>query len=91
MNDGSCVRLRAYWRNHVWSYYFVADQTHDGRPLRLLVLVDEYPRDCLAIVGDPRSQSADVLGLLGDLFVERPSIFVLTTARSSPRIWCVNG
>ena len=39
LNDGSCVRLRACWRNHVWSYDFVSERTQDGRPLRLLVVV----------------------------------------------------
>lgn len=71
LNDGSCVRLRACWRNHVWSYDFVADQTHDGRRLRLLVVVDEYTRECLAIKVERRLQSVDVLEVLGDLFVER--------------------
>ena len=71
LNDGSCVRLRACWRNHVWSYDFVSERTHDGRPLRLLVVVDEYTRECLAIVVERRLQSVHVLELLGDLFVER--------------------
>ena len=71
LNDGSCVRLRACWRNHVWSYDFVSERTHDGRPLRLLVIVDEYTRECLAIVVERRLQSVHVLELLGDLFVER--------------------
>src|SRR5262249_1816928 len=29
--DGSCIRLRPEHRNHVWSYDFVEDRTHDGR------------------------------------------------------------
>jgi transposase InsO family protein len=49
----------------------VKDQTHDGRPLRLLVVVDEYTRECLAIVVERQLQSVHVLELLGDLFVER--------------------
>src|SRR5499425_3162468 len=48
-NDGSCVRLRPERANHVWSYDFVSARTHDGRMLRLLVLIDEYTRECLAI------------------------------------------
>lgn len=40
--DGSCLRLRPAYRNHVWSYDFVADRTHDGRPLRILNIIDEY-------------------------------------------------
>ncbi len=49
LGDGSCIRLRAQHRNHVWSYDFVADRTHDGRPLRMLTMVDEHTRECLAI------------------------------------------
>ena len=48
-NDGSCVRLRPERANHVWSYDFVSAMTHDGRTLRMLVLIDEYTRECLAI------------------------------------------
>jgi putative transposase len=43
-NDGSCVRLRPQQPNHVWAYDFVKAMTHDGRSLRLLVLLDEYTR-----------------------------------------------
>ena len=39
-----CGSQRARWRNHVWPYDFVAGQTHDGRGLRLPVVVDEYTR-----------------------------------------------
>jgi len=48
--DGYCIRLRPERRNHVWAYDFVAEKTHDGRPLKLLTVVDEYTRECLAIV-----------------------------------------
>ena len=41
LNDGSCLRLRPCWRDHVWAYDFVADRTHDGRPLKILTVVDE--------------------------------------------------
>ena len=40
--DGSCIRKRLEYRHHVWSYDFVMDRTHDGGPLKLLVVVDEY-------------------------------------------------
>ena len=53
-NDGSCVRLQPERANHVWSYDFVKAMTNDGRTLRLLVLIDEYTRECL---GDPRGQT----------------------------------
>ena len=51
LNNGSCVRLRARnGCNHVWSYDFVSAMTHDGGTLRLLVPLDEYTRECLAIL-----------------------------------------
>jgi putative transposase len=49
LNDGSCLRLRPERANHVWSYDFVSAMTHDGRTLRMLTLIDEYTRECLAI------------------------------------------
>ncbi|SVD89313.1 uncharacterized protein METZ01_LOCUS442167, partial [marine metagenome] len=39
--------MRPLFKDHVWSYDFVADRTHDGRPLRILTLIDEYSRECL--------------------------------------------
>ena len=50
LNDGSCVRLRPEYPNHVWSYDFMQDRTHDGRPFRILNGMDEYTRECLATV-----------------------------------------
>jgi len=71
LNDGSCVRLRPLHRDHVWSYDFVEDRTSDGRKLRLLTMVDEYTRECLAIDVERRLRSHDVLHRLGELFLER--------------------
>jgi transposase InsO family protein len=71
LNDGSCVRLRPERPNHVWSYDFVFDRTHDGRPLKMLTIMDEYTRECLSIDVDRRLVSDDVLYRLGRLFVER--------------------
>lgn len=48
-NDGSCIRLRPQHRDHVWSYDFVFSRTHDGRPIRMLTMIDEFTRECLAI------------------------------------------
>jgi putative transposase len=67
--DGSCLRLRPAYRHHVWSYDFVADRTHDGRPLRILNILDEYTRECLASVVARRIRSQDVLLILADLFL----------------------
>ena len=71
LNDGSCVRLRAEHANHVWSYDFVFDRTHDGRPIRMLTIVDEWTRECLAIDVGRRLNSQNVLDRLADLFVQR--------------------
>lgn len=68
-NDGSCIWLRPEHKNHVWSYDFVATRTHDGRPLRLLTVLDEYTRECLAIVVARRLRSDDVIACLAHLFV----------------------
>ncbi len=70
-NDGSCVRRRAEHRNHVWSYDFVFDRTQDGRPLRMLTMVDEFTRECLAIDVGRHYRSEHVLDRLAELFVER--------------------
>jgi len=71
LNDGSCVRLRAAHKNHVWSYDFVHERTHDGRAFRLLTLLDEYTRECLAIEVQRQMNHHDVLDLLAELFVDR--------------------
>jgi putative transposase len=71
LNDGSCVRLRPERANHVWSYDFVSARTHDGRMLRLLVLIDEYTRECLAIRVARRLGSYEVIETLADVMVWR--------------------
>ena len=71
LNDGSCVRRRPERPNHVWAYDFCADRTHDGRPLRLLVVVDEFTRECLSIDVGRKLKSDDVLARLTELFVQR--------------------
>ena len=48
LNDGSCIRLRPEYPNHVWSYDFVEDRTHNGRRFRMLNVIDEFTRECLA-------------------------------------------
>ena len=49
LTDGSCIRLRPEHRNHVWSYDFVEDRTHDRRRFRMLNVIDEFTHECLAI------------------------------------------
>jgi transposase InsO family protein len=71
LNDGSCVRLRPEYPGHVWSYDFVATRTHDGRPVRLLTLIDEYTRECLAIRVARRINSFGVIETMADAMLQR--------------------
>jgi len=71
LNDGSCVRLRPEYVNHVWSYDFVTAWTHDGRSLRLLTLIDEFTRECLAIEVRRRLGSQEVIETLAELMLLR--------------------
>lgn len=68
-NDGSCIRLRPTWPNHVWSYDFVADRLLNGRKIRILTVIDEYTRLCLALRVGYGLKSDDVMEVLSDLFI----------------------
>ena len=70
LNDGSCIRLRPCWPNHVWSYDFVMDRTHEGKAFRMLTIIDEYTRKCLAIEVARKFKAHDVLYRLSELFLE---------------------
>jgi len=70
-NDGSCVRLKPEYPNHVWSYDFIADKTHDGRTIRMLTIMDEFTRKCLAIKVSRKLNSSDVIDQLLELFIFR--------------------
>jgi putative transposase len=71
LNDGSCIRLRPHWKNHVWSYDFVADRLINGRKIRILTVIDEYTRECLALRVGYGLKSDDVMDVLSDLFISR--------------------
>ncbi len=71
LNDGSCIRLRPQHRDHVWSYDFVHDRTHNGRPLKILTVIDEYTRECLSLRVERGMTSEQVLETLAGLFVYR--------------------
>jgi putative transposase len=71
LNDGSCIRLRPEHKDHVWSYDFVMARTADGRSFRILAILDEYTRECLAILVKHRIRSQDVIEQLFYLFVFR--------------------
>jgi transposase InsO family protein len=71
LKDGSCIRLRPEKKDHVWSYDFAMIPTTDGRPIRILVILDEYTRECLSLLVARRIRSQDVLDQLYELFITR--------------------
>lgn len=71
LNDGSCIRLRPKYPNHVLSHDFVEERTHDGKKYRMLNVIDEFTRECLAIRINWKLKSIDVIDLLSDLFILR--------------------
>jgi putative transposase len=71
LNDGSCIRLRPEHKDHVWSYDFVTDRTADGRAFRILTIIDEYTRECPAILVKRRITSQDVIDQLFQLIIFR--------------------
>ena len=71
LNDGSCIRLRPEHENHAWSYDFMMARTSDGRAFRILAILDEYTRECLAMLVKRHITSQDVIDQLYDLFLLR--------------------
>ena len=69
--DGSCIRLRPERPDHVWSYDFVEDRTHDGRKYRMLNVVDEFTHESLGIRISRKLKATDVIDVLSDLFILR--------------------
>ena len=71
LNDGSCIRLRPEYKDHVWSYDFVMARTEDGKAFRILTMIDEYTRECLAMLVNRRINSQDVIDQLFQLIIFR--------------------
>lgn len=76
LHDGSCVRLRPQAPNHVWSYDFVQGHTYCAwsrrwRKFRVLVIIDEYTRECLALSVARHIKALDVIDVLSELMLER--------------------
>jgi transposase InsO family protein len=55
---------KAQYRNHVWSYDFLEEHTVRGKRLRILAVIDEYTRECLALMVDRSITSDKVVDLL---------------------------
>ncbi len=71
LTDGSCIRIRPEKKDHVWSYDLAMIRTTDGRLIRILVIIDEYTRECLSLLVARRIKSQVVLDQLYDLFISR--------------------
>jgi len=71
LNDGSCIRLRPENKDHIWSYDFMIDRTADGRAFRILNIIDEYTRECLAMLVARKIKNQDVIDILFNLFIFR--------------------
>ncbi len=69
LHDGSCIRIQPCWENHVWSYDFVSGRLHNGKKFRMLTVIDEYSRRCLAIKVDYQLKADQVLEALAELFL----------------------
>jgi len=69
LGDGSCIRLRPEHKDHVWSYDFMVDRTANGRSFRILSIIDEFSRECLAIKVARKISSHDVIDELFKLFI----------------------
>ena len=71
LNDGFCIRLRPQFKDHVWSYDFVIARTDEGRAFRILNIIDEYTRECLAILVKRHITSQEVIDRLFELIIFR--------------------
>jgi putative transposase len=71
LTDGSIVRLKPEFAKHVWSYDFMHDRTHNGVPFRILNVIDEYTRECLAVRVERSLTHKDVMDVLYELFCDR--------------------
>jgi transposase InsO family protein len=83
LGDGSCVRLRPEHKDHVWSYDFVMSWTANGKAFRILVIIDEYTRECLAMLVCRHIISGDVIEQLYDLFLLRGGYRKLRASNSA--------
>jgi len=67
--DSSIIRLRPQHPNHIWSIDFVHDKLSNGRPYKMLTVLDEYTREALCVAVKPKMKSADVLDALYPLLL----------------------
>ena len=66
-SEAGIVRRKAIMKNEVWGMDFIHDHTSDGRTLKMLVVVDEYTRECLALDVGRTCRGGDVVAVLDEL------------------------
>lgn len=71
LNDGSCIRLKPEYKDHVWSYDFMFDRTANGHPFKILNIIDEFTRECLVSFVGRKIKTQEVIDQLFQLFVFR--------------------
>jgi len=71
LNDGSYIRLRPEHKDHVWNYDFVIDHTENGKAFKILNIIDEYTRECLATFVARKFKTEDVIDQTFNLFIIR--------------------
>ena len=62
------VPTQATYPSHVWTYDFVHDACWNGTKLKMLPVVDEFTRECLAIEVATSLPAAHVIAVLARLF-----------------------
>ena len=86
LNDGSCVRLRPEYKDHVWSYDFMIDHTADGRAFKILNIIDEYTRENLTSVVARKIRAQDVIDTLYNLFIYRCIPLNISAPTTAPNL-----
>ena len=70
-SENGIARRKASKPNEVWSYDFLFDVTERGQTLKMMPILDEYTRECLALVVATSITAKDVVAELEKLFAER--------------------
>lgn len=83
-HDASIIRLRPRHANHVWSIDFVHDKLSNGRPYKMLTVLDEYTREALCVKVATSMGSSDVLEALYPLLLQRGTPAYIRSAPLSP-------
>ena len=68
---GEVIRIRPSGRNQVWSYDIISWNLLRGGKIRILVVIDEFSRECLGVLIKRSIKATDVEGLLARLFIEK--------------------